>query len=323
MYDYTNYYAKMTNKNKSIIREKEYVDMLIRLILPMVQFKGFPETVKVDNLSIYNLINGCYGVTEYNGQLVGLGANPSGLLDINGDAIKVKLFSMYNPTVLDRVNDKNCVVGYTNLLKTVDRTLFRYAHQFAQTDLSQVFNLKYARMNKIYKASTEQTKNALLTALKGADMGLDNVILSDNIFNDLIFKGTSGNEIESIDLTDVKQIDKMQYLSSYYWDLLRRFLWIYGISLNNQPKMAQVSTLEITNNGNGCSIIASEMLHCANVFCEKVNKLYGLDTFAEFGNAWEVSLNSMGMESDENGIVTISKPKEEKGVENDNKSNED
>lgn len=303
MYDYNNYYAKLTGRQKCIIREKEYINTLTNIILPMIQFEGFPETVKTDNLMIYNLLNGCYGVTEYKGDLVALGANASGILDINGDAINVKMFSAYNPTILDRVNGKNCVVGYTNLLKTVDKTLFRYAHQFAQVDLSQVFLLKYSRMNKIYKASTENTKHALEKALEGADMGINNVILSDNLFNDILNPNT--NEIESLDLTDVKQTDKMQYLSSYYWDLLRRFLWIYGISMNNQPKMAQVNTLELQNANNGSTIIPSIMLHCAQTFCEKVNKLYGLNTSASFGNSWQVSLESMNITATSEGIETM------------------
>lgn len=303
MYDYNNYYAKLTGRQKCIIREKEYINTLTNIILPMIQFNGFPDTVKTDNLMIYNLLNGCYGVTEYKGDLVGLGANASGILDINGDAINVKMFSAYNPTILDRVNGKNCVVGYTNLLKTVDKTLFRYAHQFAQVDLSQVFLLKYSRMNKIYKASTENTKRALEKALEGADMGINNVILSDNLFNDILNPNT--NEIESLDLTDVKQTDKMQYLSSYYWDLLRRFLWIYGISMNNQPKMAQVNTLELQNANNGSTIIPSIMLHCAQTFCEKVNNLYGLNTSASFGNSWEVSLESMNITATSEGIETM------------------
>lgn len=303
MYDYNNYYAKLTGRQKCIIREKEYINTLTNIILPMIQFEGFPDTVKTDNLMIYNLLNGCYGVTEYKGDLVGLGANASGILDINGDAINVKMFSAYNPTILDRVNGKNCVVGYTNLLKTVDKTLFRYAHQFAQVDLSQVFLLKYSRMNKIYKASTENTKRALEKALEGADMGVNNVILSDNLFNDILNPNT--NEIESLDLTDVKQTDKMQYLSSYYWDLLRRFLWIYGISMNNQPKMAQVNTLELQNSNNGSTIIPSIMLHCAQTFCEKVNKLYGLNTSASFGNSWQVSLESMNITATSEGIETM------------------
>lgn len=303
MYDYNNYYAKLTGRQKCIIREKEYINTLTNIILPMIQFKGFPDTVKTDNLMIYNLLNGCYGVTEYKGDLVGLGANASGILDINGDALNVKMFSAYNPTILDRVNGKSCVVGYTNLLKTVDKTLFRYAHQFAQVDLSQVFLLKYSRMNKIYKASTENTKRALEKALEGADMGINNVILSDNLFNDILNPNT--NEIESLDLTDVKQTDKMQYLSSYYWDLLRRFLWIYGISMNNQPKMAQVNTLELQNANNGTTILPSIMLHCAQTFCEKVNKLYGLNTSATFGNSWKVSLESMNITSTSEGIETM------------------
>lgn len=303
MYDYNNYYAKLTGRQKCIIREKEYINTLTNIILPMIQFEGFPETVKTDNLMIYNLLNGCYGVTEYKGDLVALGANASGILDINGDAINVKMFSAYNPTILERVNGKNCVVGYTNLLKTVDKTLFRYAHQFAQVDLSQVFLLKYSRMNKIYKASTENTKRALEKALEGADMGINNVILSDNLFNDILNPNT--NEIESLDLTDVKQTDKMQYLSSYYWDLLRRFLWIYGISMNNQPKMAQVNTLELQNANNGSTIIPSIMLHCAQTFCEKVNKLYGLNTSASFGNSWQVSLESMNITATSEGIETM------------------
>lgn len=301
--DMFGFYDNLKPKVQYELMERDYINIIINLLLPMVNFIGFPNSVSTKNLNLYRMMNGAFGVTELNGELVSLCADGSDVLDVNGDFTKVIMHSYFNNTVIDRTNGVDCVVGYNNSMHLPDYNIQRFAYMFSQTDLSMMYNLKYARMNKIFKASTDATKNALEKALKGADKGETNVIVSDNIFNDVFMKNKGMDEIASFDITDVEQIDKLQYLSNFHQDLLKRLCWLYGVPMNQQSKMAQVSEFEVSNSNNGSQILLFDIMKNANDFCDKVNKLYGLNTRAELGDAWKVALIGQGIKTDEDGII--------------------
>lgn len=320
MYNYYNCYAKLRPKQQNIIREREYMNFLSNLLIKMIEFRGFPKSVNTKNLNLYRMFNGTYGVTEYKGDLISLKADPQGVVDFNGDFINVKMSSIFAPLNLDRVNNKNCVVGYNNSMRTGDEFIMRTAHMLAQTDLSMVYNLFYSRLNKIFTTDNEETTKAIKDIYNGMTYGQIGVVTSSNIVEN-ISNGISKG-IQELNLTDIKDIDKLQYLTTFHWDIMKRFLWAYGIPLNNQSKQAQVTTAEIENSENGSNILLFDMLDCANEFCERVNKLYGLNTCAELGDSWEMCLHSQGVCSDKDG-VHFDELKENEGTENEENKNDD
>lgn len=300
MYNYYNNYSRLKPKQKAVIREREYFDFLSNLLISMVNFNGFPDTVNTKNLNLYRMFNGSYGVTEYKGDLIGLCADASGLLDFNGDFIDVKMSSIFAPLILDRKNGKNCVVGYNNSMRTPDQFISRTAHILAQTDLSIVYNLFYARLNKAFATDTEETTREVRKILNGTQYGEIGVVTSSNILGSV---NGMKSPIQEINLTDVKDVDKLQYLSNFHWDIMKRFLWAYGIPMSHESKQAQLNSEEIESSGNGSTVLLFDIMRNANEFCDRVNKLYGLNTNATLGDSWEMCLKSYGVRTDNDGVI--------------------
>lgn len=298
---FDNMYSKLKPKQQAYIRERDYYNYMINFLSRMVNFRGFPESVDTRNLNIYRVVNGDYCVTEYNGELKAFYSNPVGLVDVDGEPIKVKCASAYAPVILDRVNGKNCVVGHNNSLRTLDCNIGRFAHIFSQIDISMIYNLFYARLNKVFATDDEETTKVLQSILDSMDYGKLKTITSQNVISEL--NGHMGKPIQEIKLTDVADIDKLQYLSNFYQDMLKRFCWVYGVPMNNSPKMAQQSTEEIANSNNGSNVLLFDIMDNANKFCDKVNKVFGLNTSATLGDAWEQVIRSQGLKTDADGVV--------------------
>lgn len=317
---FNNFYSKLKPKQQSVIRERDYNNFFTNFLASMVKFNGFPESVDTRNLNIYRVTGGDYSVTEYKGELVALYPQPVGVLDLNGEPINIKCSSAYAPVILDRVNGKNAIVGHNTSLRYVDSNVGRFSHMFAQIDLSMIYNLFYSRLNKVFATDDEETTKVLQDILDSMDYGKLKTITSKNIMAEL--NHTMSKPIQEINLTDVDKVDRIQYLSNFYQDLLKRFCWLYGVPMNNSPKMAQQSIEEISNASNGSNVLLFDIMENANKFCDKVNKLYGLNTSATLGDAWEQVVRSEGLKTDSDGLVFPEVETQER-ADNDKKENAD
>lgn len=315
---FNNFYSKLKPKQQSVIRERDYNNFFTNFLASMVKFNGFPESVDTRNLNIYRVTGGDYSVTEYKGELVALYPQPVGVLDLNGEPINIKCSSAYAPVILDRVNGKDAIVGHNTSLRYVDANIGRFSHMFAQIDLSMIYNLFYSRLNKVFATDDEETTKVLQEILDSMDYGKLKTITSKNIMAEL--NHTMSKPIQEINLTDVDKVDRIQYLSNFYQDLLKRFCWLYGVPMNNSPKMAQQSVEEISNASNGSNVLLFDIMENANKFCDKVNKLYGLNTSATLGDAWEQVVRSEGLKTDSDGLVFPEVETQER-ADNDKKEN--
>lgn len=293
-------WSKLKPNLQTAITEKDYNNIFINFLVNIIKLKGFPDSVDTRNLVLYGLLFGAYGIDDET--KTALYATPNGKIDTNGNFNGVVLGSLYDETIKKCVSGVDCVIGYNNNLRMPDYNIQRYAYMFTQLDVSLMANIKYSRLNKIFCAVDERAKNILTTALKEADNG-NNAIITDINFikNALLNRGNTIDPITSIDLTDVKDVDKIQYINNAHLDLLKRFLWLYGLSMNLSPKMAQQTVDEISNADSGTTVLVDDMLENYQTFCNKCNARYGWNTYAELGNAWENKHKSLNMSSDKDG----------------------
>lgn len=304
-------------KTQTRITEEQTTADLILFLKNIIKLKGFPETVKTDNLTLYGLLFGSYCIKEIDGKPQAYYCNLVGQPDDNGDFIDIKGGSIYNETIFNGVNMKDCVVGYNNSMRTPDYDIERFAYIFTQLDVSLIANIKYARLNKLFGVSDERTKAVLQSALKNADNGENGILLDTNMIKAMLSTGDgNGKPIYSLDLTDIRDIDKIQYINNAYIDLLKRLCWKYGLSMNLTPKMAQQSTEEIANADSGTTVIVDDMLAEYQRFCDNCNKFYGWNTYAELGNAWENKQKSLNMTSDKDGDEYDDNINESEGANN-------
>ena len=99
-------------------------------------------------------------------------------------------------------------------------------------------------------------------------------------------------------LGDISAIDKIQYLSTYHNDLLRRFFTMYGMSYSQSMKQAQQSIEEIHSDMNVSWIIPNDRLKERQKFVDKYNKVFKHNATVRYSDAWLKAYNKFLKESE-------------------------
>lgn len=131
-------------------------------------------------------------------------------------------------------HDEVIVCGNTPLYRPYTGEIDWYSYMKEQTDESIETQLIGSRLSKAFIADSDQKKRQIELALKSIKKGIPAVIVTSLL-----------EELQTVDLTDPAQIEKMQYLSSFYQQLDKRETNFNGIDLENIDKKAQVTSPEI------------------------------------------------------------------------------
>lgn len=193
----------------------------------------------------------------------------------------------------DLVNDRDIVLWYNSDFALPDIITEYYAHELAECDKSIKALVKYSRAMPLYRVADTNEKAQIDKALEYADvdLGKPQTFISDKTFEGLFNKGQE----PTINLTDVGNSDKIQYLSHLHLDLMNRFHTIYGLPRGTTSKQAQETVAEVQNADAEGWLIPLAMLKQAKEFCERANKLYGLELVAHFGILHELNFARFSM----------------------------
>lgn len=131
-------------------------------------------------------------------------------------------------------HDDVIVCGNTPLYRDYNDEREFYAYYKSETDKSIFCQLINSRLNKAILAETDPKKKQIEKAFEAVKEGLPVVLVTSLLEN-----------LETIDLTDPDDIEKMQYLSGFYSTVEKRESNDLGIDLENIEKRAQVTTEEI------------------------------------------------------------------------------
>lgn len=126
------------------------------------------------------------------------------------------------------------VCGNTPLYRAYDKERDYFAFVKEETDRSILCNLIMTRLNSALVAVNDQQKNMILKAYKEVVDGYPLVLVTSLL-----------EDLDKIELTDPKDVDKLQYLTSFYQIMEKREANASGIDLDLLDKRAQVSTTEI------------------------------------------------------------------------------
>lgn len=185
--------------------------------------------------------------------------------------------------------------GYNNCLGYADLEIKRYADLMAQVDLSAYRNVQFARLNPILGAKNDTVKAKLKDLFEDIMDGKLTTVVNDNVIRDFEQK-----LIEVYNITDVKDIDKLQYLSKFYEDIERRFFNLYGVPIQTTNKMAQVNTAEVHSHDKQASIIALDRLKCRQEMCERLSAYFDMPITVEFSLPWRWILEQENKEMEDN-----------------------
>lgn len=199
---------------------------------------------------------------------------------------------------------KDIIIGYNNTIRTPVVGLDFYAEQFERIDTAISANVKHSMVSSVPVARNENVKRAIVGILERIQNGEILTIADDNVLDTLVREGGLTSEpVTMLHFTQPEQIERVQYLSKLYDDLLRRLWTTYGHSMNSTGKMAQVNEMELQGYESYSSIIPWDMYEARKNFIEDCNAVFGTNWTVDFGKAWKHLKNNADREDDTEEVV--------------------
>lgn len=191
---------------------------------------------------------------------------------------------------------KNAVLCFNNELRLPELMIWNYAEMFNETDISLKSLIHKARLAPIPLAKDSKTKAALESALNDVKNGYIKAVGYEGIKSDLL---DSKEPVTMLHLTEPEHTDKLQYMSKFYDDQLRRFMTFYGHPLSSASKMAQVTSAELEGYTTYSRIYPEVMLKERQTFIDEANALFGTDIKVDYSKAWEHLKNDIVLNNEE------------------------
>lgn len=278
----------LTSKQVKFLQENSIFVNLLIFLSSMFEYKGFSEDLNTDFIEFYNIISpyASSGVFKNkNGKEIVGWVTCGGMMDNYG------IPEEFNLNTLGRDNKQKCFDGINTAICWNNKThtsdlinLRKYTELIHLCDTSQKCLMKYARLFPVFEVDNEQVKSQIQNAVKNSEEG-----------NPLTFtsKGLSriGNDgepgVKVINLGNVNAVDKIQYLSTYHNDLLRRFFSMYGMAYSQSTKQAQQSIEEVHSESKVSWIIPNDRLNERKKFTDKYIKVFNHPgASVDFSKAW-------------------------------------
>lgn len=227
-------------------------------------------------------------------------------LDENGIPIGPAVLTTRHAYEMRGEIDKDIVLGYNNDIRIPELKIGMYADMFTEADTSIKSIIQKARLNPIPMARDSKTQKALNDLMGEIQDGNTKAIAYDGLRDDLI---EGGDPVTILHLTEPEHTDKLQYMSKFYDDLLRRILTFYGHPLSSASKMAQVTSAELEGYSTYSRIYPNILLKERREFMDKCNEILGTDFSVDFSEAWQhlkydIVLNNEEVSDDITGDVS-------------------
>ena len=299
-------------------------------ITSMFRYKNLPKSIDERFIEIYYSSNGSIMWTKNNNNelIVARGSRTGNIKDYGlGEEY---LGTNDNPEMgsITRKVGVDCVVGYNNSSMTPDFDAFFYADTLKELEKSIRFNIRFARLAPILKASTGMKKEALEELLNNIDDGNMVNVITSNIVDEL--RNEESSAYETINLTNVDDIKNIQFLIKAYEDLLRIFHTKYGQAEQGNGKLAQQSVDEVNGTTSASFVYALNKYHERHKTIDEVNEMFSdiLDEpiEVEFSPAWALEyqryINNVGTHEapEEEGNESELESEEESELESEEES---
>lgn len=204
--------------------EKESIDFLWK-----------SDTLKLPyNPEYYLATNGSLGY--YKDRDLWVVGHFTGVMDKYGDLTTYvcRTLATDPETFTLKKHEEVIVCGNTRLYRPFNNERNWFCEMKEEADVSIETQLLASRLSKAFAAESDAQKRQIELALSMIKKGLPAVIVTSLL-----------EELKTVDLTDPNQIEKMQYLSSFFQTLEKRDSNFFGIDLEIIDKKAQVTSPEI------------------------------------------------------------------------------
>lgn len=284
------FYSHMKAKYKKEFDERSHFENLLNTQISMFDWQGLPDTLRPEFIEGMLLTQGTCGVAEIKGDLY------TGFGGYCGDIVNF-LPTEYLITVVGvgdkqaKIGDPNgFAVGWNNALRTPDWALMQTANILTEVDVSERVNVLFSRFLRIPKVRDGKEKKAVEDSIAAILEGRISAVVSDNIRDILTDQDKSD---QFMDLVDVKEVDKLQYLNQYRDNVVKRFFQLYGQGMQSTAKLAQQTTDELHGNDSISMILPLQKKKYRQKFADDINKLFGTNITVDFSEAYQDSLAEM------------------------------
>ena len=307
-------------KDKQLVVERYsyYFDIIKILMLSKFKIKNCPPNIYSDEILKSLMFGGTSAITSK----MSNGRNFVGIpieTDITEYSDRYDKAQLVNPLADSKTlkQHEEIAVGYNNLLHTPEYDIVRFAKILAETDTSMYCNVMNSRISPILLADNNNQKVALDTAIQNVYSGK----LSSIAFNDIIDKINTNSTNENshiLHLTEPKNIEKLQYLSKFHDDLIRRLCNLHGVTMNTTGKMAQLTQAELNEYSQFSGIYIQQQYDLLCEYIEESNRIENWNMSVEYGDSFKRFIKK-DMTADEVITEKINE-KESEEMENENES---
>lgn len=186
------------------------------------------------NLEVYLRFYGSIGYAPKLKKWVVGWAN--GERDDEGNPIHYLCYNLAtNKTAYDLKVGEDVILCYNNSLHASDAPIIEwFCDLMRETDISIKCQILNSRLIPMVSVSSDAVKKQIEEAFKDYHAGKPIVITS-----------SLADDINVLDIIDNRNIEKMQYLTSFYEDLTKRLYNEFGINIRTEDKRAQVNNPEL------------------------------------------------------------------------------
>lgn len=292
-------FSKISEKHKAKAlkgyRYTMHYTYLHQMIASAFEYTGLPDSVPPEMLEAYLLSNGTVGI-GYIGDTLYCGAG-SYVGDYNGYIPDNYIFAV---PAKGNVQGKavspccreggNVVVGWNDLNAMPCMDIVDTAQALTESRTSEDLNVIFSRFLRIPVAEDSKQREAIESAINALIDGKINAVTSPYTRDVL---GEIVHDMQFLDLVDVKETDKLQYLTQFYDNILKRFMRRHGMPFTSSQKVAQQSTDEVHGADNFSMIYPMIQLKYRKRMIEDINKTFGLSATVDFSEMYENSLEKI------------------------------
>ena len=290
-------------------------DVLINYLAPMFKYEELPDSIPEEFIERFHILNGDIAVWKlddpnafrYKDELIVSCCGYADKPDAYGIGARVIASTLSGYVKEDLKEGESCVVIHNNSLYTSDMPIICYfTDMFTEMLTSLKTNIIYSRLKPVFKVSDEKERAAVLEAFtKIKDDSEPIQITSSNVLAEALAEAGANptDTIKVLDITDVKNADKLQYIVKCIDDAFRWFFSMIGQAIQGNGKLAQQTVDEVQGTTSMSFILPNDRLKMRRKGWDKVNKLFGTSVTVDFSDAWKTESIKYKKEADidENG----------------------
>lgn len=263
----------------------------IDVLSSMFTYGGLPDTIPEEFVEQYLIINGSESGWTYDGpdeefkekQIVSIG-DEAEHPNVYGIGRKY-IASTQNGYVKTLTPGVDCAVIYNNSLHESDMGIINaFVDLITEAFVSLKTNILYSRYKPVFKANKDIERAAIVEAFNKVKNDLEPIVItSDNILEQI---DGAEESIKTLDITDVNNADKIQYIVKTIDDCFRWFFTLYGQAVQGNGKLAQQSVREVDGSTSLSFIYPNDRLKMRQRGWDQFNKLFGTNVTVRFSDAW-------------------------------------